>query len=490
MLAELRLNISTFIKSRSLSNAAWSSAEAVIYPLLMIVATPIFIQKLGVELYGIWMLVNSITATIGVLNVGLGDATIKFVSKYLALGDRKGLVKIIGASYSIYLALCFVAISVSLVISFLIKNYDLFGIPKAHRLTIFFTIQIASITLGLKFIEQIFLAVFKGFERYDLAAKISIIGKISIIIVNILLAYLGYSLIIIFVSTCIVSFIYLVVEARLVYNFSGFNKFIPSYEKVYIKEIASFGVWTWALSVLSILTGQIDKFLVVSLSDIKTFAYYSVALTIFTQIHNFFSASISWIFPIVSRKIHQNERIDVFYFEVQFFFIASVTFSLIVFYFIKTPLISFWLGPIIFGKVNHFIDAFVVLNFIMACTIAPYYFLNGSGNFKLNTIFNVITFAARLLLIPLSYHLLGQIGLVVGLIVSSLLVIPFQIHQFYKRAIDHNDRFSGLKSLIPTVIFSALFVFENVFIGLAVFCGVLFTLFYIYPYRRGKTANP
>src|ERR1035437_5120491 len=191
MLSEFRLGITNFIKSKNISNAAWSSIEAVIYPALMLVATPIFIQKLGVELYGIWMLVNTIVASIGILNIGLGDATIKFVSKNLALKDKDGVIKIISATYSLYLILAILVMAIGFVFAFLLKNFNLFHVSEAYMSVTCHTIQIAGITLGLKFIEQIFLAVFKGYQRYDLAAKVSIIGKIITILVNLLLVYLG-----------------------------------------------------------------------------------------------------------------------------------------------------------------------------------------------------------------------------------------------------------------------------------------------------------
>jgi len=44
---------------------------------LYFVATPIFVHKLGVDQYGIWMLVNACFGFSGVLAFGLSDATIK-----------------------------------------------------------------------------------------------------------------------------------------------------------------------------------------------------------------------------------------------------------------------------------------------------------------------------------------------------------------------------------------------------------------------------
>src|ERR1035438_6753012 len=45
---------------RSLRNSSYSLADYLLLPVLWIVATPIFLRRLGVDQYGIWMLVNTV----------------------------------------------------------------------------------------------------------------------------------------------------------------------------------------------------------------------------------------------------------------------------------------------------------------------------------------------------------------------------------------------------------------------------------------------
>jgi O-antigen/teichoic acid export membrane protein len=443
--------------SVNLKNAVWSALDAVVYPALMIIATPFFLNRLGAELYGLWMLVNTIIASIGVLNVGLGDTTIKFVTKYLAANDHQRVHRIISATYSLYLALSLLIIVVSVITGSLVLKTNIFSVAEPHRHLFFKAMILAGATLSFRFIEQIFLSVFKGYERYDIASKISMIGKLLVISANVFCVYLGASLPTVFASTLAVTSVFLLIEAYLIYKFFGFVNFMPKFNQQDVKEIASFGLWTWFLSVLGIISGQIDKFIVISLSDLKTFAYYSVALTIFTQIHNFYSASAAWIFPKVSKKIFLGEKVDTLYLQNQFYMMGLATLSLIVFYLIKNPVILLWLGQATYAKTIHFIDLFICLNFIMACTILPYYFLNGSGFFKLNSLFNVFTVIARLIFIPLCYKWLDAEGLVIGLIVASCVVIPFQIKVFYEKVLNISDRWILIKTLIPFLLFLLLY---------------------------------
>ncbi len=66
----------------SATNATYSVAEYVAQPLLMIAAAPFLVHRLGLDLYGIWMLVSAIAGTVGIFGLGLSDATMKYVSAY------------------------------------------------------------------------------------------------------------------------------------------------------------------------------------------------------------------------------------------------------------------------------------------------------------------------------------------------------------------------------------------------------------------------
>lgn len=81
---------------RSSLNAAYSTADYLILPILWLIATPIFVSHLGFEQYGIWMLVNTFLGFSGIMAFGLSDATIKFVSKYRGLDDEPGIARVIG----------------------------------------------------------------------------------------------------------------------------------------------------------------------------------------------------------------------------------------------------------------------------------------------------------------------------------------------------------------------------------------------------------
>src|ERR1700757_4146976 len=83
------------------TNATYSVAEYVTQPLLMLAAAPFLVHRLGLDLYGIWMLVSAIAGTFGIFNLGLGDATIKYVSAYRGRSDLSGAIRILRTTLTI-----------------------------------------------------------------------------------------------------------------------------------------------------------------------------------------------------------------------------------------------------------------------------------------------------------------------------------------------------------------------------------------------------
>ena len=88
-------------ESQYAKNAAFSLGEYVGIPLLYLAATPLLVWRLGLDLYGLWMLNNSIVAISGVLNFGFGDATLRFVSMYRGRGDATSIVRAIRSAFSV-----------------------------------------------------------------------------------------------------------------------------------------------------------------------------------------------------------------------------------------------------------------------------------------------------------------------------------------------------------------------------------------------------
>jgi O-antigen/teichoic acid export membrane protein len=80
---------SKLFKSQGFKNSFWSFLSAGSYPVLVLIATPLFLTKLGDKQYGVWVLVNTILQLMSSVNFGLGDSSIKFISESQAKEENQ-----------------------------------------------------------------------------------------------------------------------------------------------------------------------------------------------------------------------------------------------------------------------------------------------------------------------------------------------------------------------------------------------------------------
>ena len=78
----------TLVSGQLIKNTFWSLLDVGLYPLLMLVATPLFISNMGLEQYGIWMMATTVNQFMNVLNFGLGDSTIHAIATSRAESNR------------------------------------------------------------------------------------------------------------------------------------------------------------------------------------------------------------------------------------------------------------------------------------------------------------------------------------------------------------------------------------------------------------------
>ena len=90
---------------RAAKNAGWSGLGFLVAPALQLLATPYLIEKLGIDVYGIWMLLNSVISVSGLASLGFGAAAIKFVSKYRARGEPEMVIRVLRSTLALFILL-------------------------------------------------------------------------------------------------------------------------------------------------------------------------------------------------------------------------------------------------------------------------------------------------------------------------------------------------------------------------------------------------
>ena len=134
--------------------------------------TPFIVHHLGVVAYGVWTLIVSMTSYMGLLNLGLRGAVVRFVSRNHVLGNHKESSQAVSGALWLrqWIGLTVLLLSVSL--AFLVNRF--FAIPAETQNAARWAITLSGVALGATLYFDVFSGVLSALHRFDLMSEISI----------------------------------------------------------------------------------------------------------------------------------------------------------------------------------------------------------------------------------------------------------------------------------------------------------------------------
>lgn len=462
-------------------NVVWSSIDYLVLPILWIIFTPIFVNKLGVDQYGIWMLVNSVIGASGAMNFGLAGATVKFVAKYRATYNKKNISAVTQSSIVFYIVFGLIALILLNIISPILIT-EVFKVKECNHLLAIKAIKIAGVGIFVKFIDEVFVALLQGFERYDYVSKIAMPINIATVLVNLFLALRGFDISYLLISTIIIMllgavFKFVVFKMKVFSDFS----FKPSITKHVINEVFAFGVYSWVQSIGSILFSQLDRLIIAAYLGTASLTYYTVAMQLAQQINVLLSRAFAFIFPLSSVSYENGEFSNI----KHLYFISTkfVVFTALLIggplYLFSDQILTLWMGSDFSLNSSCLLRPLVISSVLLAASVVPFYLMNGTNFVRLNTVASLssgvavaITMLslinvfgaqgaawARLATLPVSiysrtlihYKLLNDKRWYIGILIVFAILAPFSILYSIR------EYFYGIKfDLVLLLIFSSI----------------------------------
>lgn len=392
-------------RKRNLRNAAYNLADQLLPAIAFITATPFLVFRLGVEQYGIWMLVNALTGAMGFFSVGLGDATIKYVSGYRGKEDPVAIKRVLHSTLALSLFLTVVAALLVFITSDYLAH-SVFRIEREDQQLAVHAIQIGGILLGLRFVESVFLSCLRGFERYDLSAKISMGIRIGTLVFAVSLVAVGYGVVAILLMTCGATLAGIAVQVLAIRRLLPIADFWPSVEPAAIREVLGFGIYSWLQGIGGILFTHADRLLIGALLGPAPLAYYTICTQLAQQIHALPAAALNFLFPMMSSLCETGERK-----ELRRLFLRFVLINLVFAFSLFLPLVLFgrlimtlWMGADFANQSYVLLLLLSVAYFLLAINIVPHNTLLGVGRIRFVSLMNLgggfLSLVAAGLLIP------------------------------------------------------------------------------------------
>ena len=179
-------------KSRFLHNVVWGWIGVGVNLVIGLVLSPIIIERLGVEHYGLWVLLFTAVEYFRMLDFGFRAAVVNACARSLSRQDWQGVNRAAATALVYFLAAAVIAVGV--VTIFREPLLDALNVPPASRALGRQLLLLISLSVGVRLLVSPLTAVLEGFQRFDLANHAYIGALVFRSTASLTVLLLGYGL--------------------------------------------------------------------------------------------------------------------------------------------------------------------------------------------------------------------------------------------------------------------------------------------------------
>lgn len=447
--------------SGNIKNSSWNLANILLYPIAFLALTPFFINKLGEDDFGIWMLLNSyVYIAVHIVSFGLGNSITAHVAEALGKNSSIKLFGYLNVSTKLIINISIITILVSIFGYLSFKfGFAAFGKDIDNILVV------ATILISIKFWELLFQSILKGFERYDLASFYNILSKLSVLAAQVLIVVYGRGLLEIFISNVVINVLMAISMAIVTYIRIPDYKFSFHTSKGDRTELFHFGFWTWLQTIISVLAYQIDRFVIAIFLGPAITGYYILASTIINHMHMAFGAVVSWLLPKISRKKELDTNITGYFTSLRSFSIGFGLLAILVTYLVYEPIFILWLGPDKFSKMGEYFRLFLIFETFLVMTIVPLFYLNGIKMLKFITSLELMYKTGVIIGLFVAFAIVPTAeSIIIGQIIALIILIPVEYFLINNKILFSAWYKESLVAFIPSMLLSLVIITTNWYI--------------------------
>ncbi|MGE5526755.1 MAG: oligosaccharide flippase family protein [Rhodospirillaceae bacterium] len=394
-----------------LRNATWSTAEYLFYPLLMLAATPVLVASLGTADFGLLMLVNSVAGMGTAGSLGMGAATIKFVSSAAGRNDRAEAVEVIRTTLGLAVAGTAVVAGLVVLTAPLLARHVFEKMGEHGQVTL--ALMFAAFNLMVMQIDGVFACGLRGLERFGTAARLEIGFKVAAVVISMAVAWVTRNLDAVLVASGACLAASGLAKGWTLGRFLGQNVLhIDFGNRTMLRTVLGFGWWNWLSGIGSLLFVHADRLLIGALIGANAVGYYAVCTQLAQQVHALPAAAMAFLFPLISRKLQTDDgralrRVRNYGVAVNVAISLTLGLAMMVF---GPLLLALWMGRDFAANSSHILLWLTVAYFVLSLNVAPYYLLLGHDEARYVSVANLAGGGMGILAAVILLPTLGVIG--------------------------------------------------------------------------------
>lgn len=420
---------------------------------IALIMTPILVNSLGDQRYGLWSIVTAFTGYLLLLDLGVVSAVSKYTAQYGAKNDTAAIKRVIASAAMIVLPITLSLLMLSpwagrIVISLIQADPTL-------QDTIEFVVMAATLEVAVLVFTGIFRGILFGRQKHYVVALLSLgmlIGK------AIGLWYVlnqGFGLKAMASVTLSMTFIYgcgLFIVARITLPSVGVDPRLA--DRPMVGQVARFGRATFVSMLAAQIVYYSDAFVVGHFLSAAAFAYYTVAWSLVEYVNRFMVAASTVFVPVFSSAAESNKanKVTDLYVKAIRYQLTLSNLLCIGALVLGDAFLSVWINPE-FGVVSTpILYALMVSQLFRGPQLLSYALLQGLGKHesyaRIDFAFALVNLAGSIVLV----QFLGLIGVALATAAVQSIFYGLIVPVLVTRATNWNIKSLYAQAYLPCVI--------------------------------------
>lgn len=464
-----------------------SILSIVLGSLIQILYTPMYMKYLGTSDYGINSLVQSIMGYVGMLNLGLGSAIVRYTIRYRAEGKIEEEKSLNGMFLTIFFIIMGISIFIGFYLYFMIPTLFIEKFVPNELVKTQKVFLIMMIGTAISFPISVFSTNIVSRQKFIYQKGFSLLKMVATPIVGAILMIKGFGLLAVVTSTVILNLITYIFDIFYAFKLGMRVKF-KDFDINILKDISKYSFYIFLNIIIDRIYWGTDRIIIGKYIGTSAIGIYSVA-SIFNQVYRNLSTAISGVlFPKINILVVENRLKDLSDLfikigRIQYILLGLISSGFIVF---GKEFIYLWLG-------EGYSEVYIISLWIMIPLTIPLIQSTGIAIMQarnLHQFRSIIYFFIAMLNIINSVQLVknyGIVGCAIATGISFILGHIIIMNIYYQKRVDINILLfwkNIFKMTIPIIIVFILGILMNKFISYYSFKnfiikGSIYTLLYL-----------
>jgi len=310
--------------------------------------TPFMLRMMGQSEYGLYSLVASVISYLTILDLGLGNAIVRYTSQYRTEGKQKEQYELFGMFLVLYSVIGAIALMVGVGLYHQVDPWfgHTMSLDELEKIRIMLLFLIFNVVVT--FPMSIFGSILLAYERFVFPKMVQIVRIVLNTVVMIVLLEMGYRAIAMVVVQTIFNLLSLWLNLYYCRRKLNIRIHFRRFQWGLLKEISIYSFWIFLSVIMDRIYWNTGQFVLAMYVNTAAVAVFAVAIQL-SILYMSFSTSISGVFlpkvtSMVTSRIDCKELSDLFIRtgRIQYMVMALILSGFIVF---GNDFICLWAGP-------------------------------------------------------------------------------------------------------------------------------------------------